>query len=320
MVRMRVVPGIVALAGLAGVLAAPTAGAACAANPAPRPLRYLSLNILHGGILSGLTGDDEDLEERFRIVVDELRALDPDVVGIQEASVSRRRGHVAARLAAELGYHHVYAPVRFFGAGWLDRLTAWVINLDEGPAILSRFPIVDWESVSLPMCNGRFDPRLWLYARLQTPWGELGVASTHTSRGFCEAPAVAGLMHARRGPLPSVLMGDFNATEDSAGVTALTLGGGFIDAFRAVNPTAPGLTVWQRVYAPVPTVFRRVDFVFVLPGTSAPGHVRASRVVLDAPRHLTDGKVLWPSDHYGVLAEIEVFPPTSGAAAAPDGR
>jgi endonuclease/exonuclease/phosphatase family metal-dependent hydrolase len=315
---MRLVSWVL-LAGLAGALAALTTGEGCAATPEPRVLRYLSLNILHGGILSGFTGNDEDLEERLRIVVDELRALDPDVVGIQEASVGRRRGNVAARLAAELGDHHVYEPVRFFGANWLNRLTAWVMSLDEGPAILSRFPIVGWESASLPLCNGRFDPRLWLYARLQTPWGELGVASTHTSRGFCEAPAVAGLMHARRGPLPSVLMGDFNATEDSPGVTALTLGGGFVDAFRAVNPTAPGLTVWQRVDAPVATVFRRVDYVFVLPGTSVPGHVRASRVVLDSPRRLADGKVLWPSDHYGVLAEIEVFPPTTGATAAPDG-
>jgi endonuclease/exonuclease/phosphatase family metal-dependent hydrolase len=314
---MRAVPWL-ALAVCACVLAVP---AAAVAAEAPRPLRYLSLNVLHGGILSGLTGDDQDLEGRFRIVVDELHALDPDVVGIQEASVSRRRGNVAARLAAELGYHHVYAPVRFFGATWLNRLTAWLMNLDEGPAILSRFPIVDWQSVPLPLCNGRFDPRLLLYARVQTPWGELGVASAHTSRGFCEAPAVASVMHARRGPLPAVLMGDFNATEDSAGVMALTLGAGFIDAFRTVNPAAPGSTVWQRVYAPVPTVFRRVDFVFVLPGTAVPGRVRASRVVVDTPRRLADGTVLWPSDHYGVLAEIEVFPSAPGATAdAPGDR
>jgi endonuclease/exonuclease/phosphatase family metal-dependent hydrolase len=316
---MRLLPWV-ALAGLAGVLAAPTPGAACAANPPPRPIRYLSLNILHGGILSGLSGDDEHLEARFHIIVDELRALDADVVGIQEASVSRRRGDVAARLAAELGYHHVYAPVPYFSANWLNRLTAWVINLEEGQAILSRFPILDWEAAPLPLCKGRFDPRLWLYARLQTPWGELGVASTHTSNGFCEAPAVAGLMHDRRGPLPSVLMGDFNATDDSPGVTALTVGGGFIDAFRAVNPTAAGLTVWQRVDAPAPTVRRRVDFVFVLPGTRVPGQVRSSRVVLDAPRQLPDGMVLWPSDHYGVLAEVEVFPSTPGPTATPDGR
>jgi hypothetical protein len=44
----------------------------------------------------------------------------------------------------------------------------------------------------------------------------------------------------------------------------------------------------------------------------------ASRVVVDAPGHLPDGSVLWPSDHYGVLADLVVFPPTSARAAGED--
>src|SRR5687767_5816681 len=79
-----------------------------------RPVRYVSLNILHGGILSGVTGDDQDLETRLRIVGEELRALDPDVIGLQEASIGRRRGNVAARLAAQLGFHYAHVPVRWF--------------------------------------------------------------------------------------------------------------------------------------------------------------------------------------------------------------
>jgi hypothetical protein len=55
-------------------------------------------------------------------------------------------------------------------------------------------------------------------------------------------------------------------------------------------------------------VRRRVDFVFLVPGHVVPGRVLSSRVVLDAPRALEDGRVLWPSDHYGVLAELDVFP------------
>lgn len=37
-----------------------------------------------------------------------------------------------------------------------------------------------------------------------------------------------------------------------------------------------------------------------------PGRVPASRVVLDRPGRGPDGGPLWPSDHYGVLAEIEL--------------
>jgi endonuclease/exonuclease/phosphatase family metal-dependent hydrolase len=49
---------------------------------------------------------------------------------------------------------------------------------------------------------------------------------------------------------------------------------------------------------------RRVDYILV---TQASAHVLASRVVLDRPGH-ADG-VLWPSDHYGVLTEVEIAAP-----------
>jgi hypothetical protein len=42
----------------------------------------------------------------------------------------------------------------------------------------------------------------------------------------------------------------------------------------------------------------------------AVGEVAASRVVLDIPRRRPDGTTLWPSDHYGILAEL--VPGTGG--------
>ncbi len=111
-------------------------------------------------------------------------------------------------------------------------------------------------------------------------------------------------------------MGDFNATEDSPAITVLTQEAELTDAFRTANPTAPGPTVWQQVYASVPTVRRRVDYVFLAPGTAVPWRVLSSRVVLDAPGHLPDGRPLWPSDHYGVLAELELSAPPAQARPA----
>ena len=80
------------------------------ARAAPRPLRIVTINLLHGGMTSELAGRGQHLEERLTKVVRELRTLDADVVGVQEASRGRRRGDVAARLASALGFHHVYAP------------------------------------------------------------------------------------------------------------------------------------------------------------------------------------------------------------------
>src|SRR3989475_10089939 len=85
---------------------------------------------------SELTGRDQHLEERLTMVVRELRTLDADVVGVQEASRGRRRGDGAPRLASALGFHHVYAPAV---PRW--PLVSRVLGLEKGPAVLSRFPI-----------------------------------------------------------------------------------------------------------------------------------------------------------------------------------
>jgi endonuclease/exonuclease/phosphatase family metal-dependent hydrolase len=64
--------------------------------------------------------------------------------------------------------------------------------------------------------------------------------------------------------------------------------------------------VWQRPDAPVRTVGRRVDFIFVAPNGAPAPRVREGRVVLDTPARRVDGSALWPSDHYGVLAVLDL--------------
>lgn len=275
-----------------------------------RPVRFVTVNLYHGGAFSGLLGDARHLDRRLEMVAEELRGLDPDVIGLQEASEGRQRGNVAARLAAQLGFHHVYvaANPRPFKNDRANRVIASLLDFSEGPAILTRFPIVAWESIDLPRCGRSADSRLLLHATLQTPWGGLEAFSTHTIGDPCQTGRVAQLVRNRRGPLPSVLMGDFNSGEDSVAIAAFIRNGSFIDAFRTVNPTLPGPTVWQPIDAPTSMVRRRVDYLFMLPGEEYAGKVLSSRVVLNMPQRLPDGGALWPSDHYGVLAELDVFP------------
>jgi endonuclease/exonuclease/phosphatase family metal-dependent hydrolase len=285
-----------------------------APEPAPAQpsltLRFVTFNLLHGGIFSELSGDDEGLEERFRLAVEGLRALEADVVGLQEASTGRRRGNMTARLAAALGYpHHVQTPAatRPFGSEHMRRGVASVLGFTEGPAILSRFPIVRWRAHDLPQCGRPFDVRVALLAELETPAGRLVVVSAHTSGDPCHARAVVDLLAPYRGPLPVVVMGDFNAAETSPALRVLTGQGGLVDAFRAANPTASGFTDGQEVDARRATADVRLDYVFLAPGARIPGRIVASRVVLDEPRGL--GRVRWPSDHYGVLADVALEGP-----------
>jgi endonuclease/exonuclease/phosphatase family metal-dependent hydrolase len=210
---------------------------------------------------------------------------------------------------------HVYAPasMQLFDTAWINRWAAGFMDFSEGPAILSRFPITRSETHKLPQCGRRMEPRVLLFAEVDTPGGRVPVFSTHTRGNACHTRAVASLVLERRGDLPGALMGDLNAVESSEAIEALTREAGFVDAFRARHPDASGATVWQPVTAPERRAFRRVDYVLVVPGRLFPGTVVDSRVVVDAPGRLPDGTTIWPSDHYGVLADLVVSP--SGAAA-----
>jgi endonuclease/exonuclease/phosphatase family metal-dependent hydrolase len=280
---------------------------AAATTADDRPLRVVTFNLLHGGPWSGITGDDDDLERRLGLIVAQLRALEPDVVALQESPVSRWRGDVAARLAGALGFVHVHARAteRVFPWRLLGRLVMGALGFVEGPAILSRFPIVSSQVHELPRCVHRLDPRVALRADVATPAGLLTVYSAHTSRDDCQTRRVAELVRAQQGPQPALLLGDLNTGESAPALREL-LDGGFVDLFREANPDARGATARQDVRAPASTVQRRIDYVLLLPGREVEASVVSSRVVLNTPGRRDDGQPLWPSDHYGVFAEIRL--------------
>jgi endonuclease/exonuclease/phosphatase family metal-dependent hydrolase len=250
------------------------------------------------------------------MVVDDLRALDADVVALQEAPVTRRRGDVAARIARALGLAHVHARAteRVFPLRLLGRLITGALGFVEGPAILSRFPITATEVYDLPRCQRWLDPRVALRADIATPAGTLAVFSTHTSRDDCQTRRVVELAAGPTGR-PAVVMGDLN-TGEMAPVLGAFRDHGFVDLFRAANPHAVGATVWQRIDAAVSTALRRVDYVFMRGGGGVEADVVSGRVVLNTPRPRDEGGVLWPSDHYGVFVEVELVarPPGDHAA------
>ena len=296
----------VCLYGLALVTTAHAAN-----EDAVRPLRVVTYNLLHDGAASGFFDGRTHLEERLQMAIRELKALEPDIVALQEASDSRTHGNVPERVAGALGFHFVFEPAtqHVFRLSALDWLIVRMMGFKEGSAILSRFPISASVVHELPRCRRWLEPRIMLEAAIEATSGPLRVYSAHTGRGDqCQVERVGAIVRDRNGKGPSLLMGDFNTAETSAVLTTLRTGKGFIDAFRIANPEMKGPTVWQRIGSSQPTVSRRVDFIMLLNGRESTASVRSSRVVLDRPGQLPDGTILWPSDHYGVFAEIEIVP------------
>ncbi len=273
-------------------------------------LKVATFNLLHGGVFSGMVGDAQHLDQRLAMVEATLQQHNVDIIGVQEASTSRGRGNTAARLAARLGFYYVYAPAAFrlFRSERLNTIVSWLMNFSEGPALLSRFPITTWVAYDLPRCGRWTDPRVLLLATLQTPWGPILAASTHTSGDPCQHRYIVELLRNWRSDFPILLMGDFNAAERSPAMSMFTAEQGFLDVFRILQHNAPGFTCYQNPFLPTPTVSRRIDYLFVLPGKTLLVQLHTSTVFLNNPEQLSDGESLWPSDHYGVLAELGLQP------------
>jgi len=145
-------------------------------------------------------------------------------------------------------------------------------------------------------------------ARLAAPDGPLDVCSAHTGASACEHRSLAAALRRRDAAVPLVLTGDLNASPDARGIRGLVRKLGLVDAFATANPGGPGFTVWQAPRESRPSTTRRVDYVLARPARGGTLRVAASWIVLHTPDRGPDLRMLWPSDHYGVLADL-VFAP-----------
>ncbi|MFJ9022218.1 endonuclease/exonuclease/phosphatase family protein [Streptomyces sp. NPDC102259] len=256
--------------------------------------------------------------ERQKAVLAVLRELDPDVVGLQEVWAAGGE-NLAEWLADELGLHCAWAPSPA-PERWRKRIKdPDAGSVDIGNAVLSRWPVVERETLLLPAPPDLADGRAALYARVAAPAFDIPFFTTHlTSAPHASAvrraqvTALAELVARHRGgtPFPPVVTGDFNAWPDSDEVrllggtrTASAVPGLVLyDAWDYADPTAPAAT-WtpENPYAArllEPAV--RIDYIHVgPPGPIGEGHVRHVRRAGHGP---VDG--VWPSDHAAVVADL----------------
>jgi endonuclease/exonuclease/phosphatase family metal-dependent hydrolase len=239
-----------------------------------------------------LEQDHKRWEARRALVAGQLAALRPDVLALNEVCLPKRTAHWlrdAVREQAGIDYHLVQ-QTRVNGLAAL-----------EGEALLTRFPVLE---------TGNLDYRtrdfVALVARLRVGSAPVDVYVTHlyASRGddalrLHQVQQLLAWIDGRDAPAARLVCGDFNATLDmaSAGLMA-----------TRYRPTQTAPTAFTPLAGPDGEVThpdrarmdRCIDFIWMSEGL----RVHDSRVCFNQPS--AADATLWPSDHAGVFADLEL--------------
>jgi endonuclease/exonuclease/phosphatase family metal-dependent hydrolase len=248
-------------------------------------------------------------QERFALLREGIAALAPDVIGFQEVMSDGARS-LADEILEGLGYEVRFGEARALEGG-----------ISFGNAVASRWPIRTADVFPLPSVDTD-ERRSLLLTSTDTPRGRLPFGVTHLAwklhHGYVreqQTLALARLVKEqapiRDDLLPLVLVGDFNARPEASeirflcGLASLAGISTYLGDCFAEAGEGPGYTYDERrngFAAHWHEPPRRIDYVFVRgPDRHGRGKTLGARVVLDAGR---DG--VWPSDHFGVLAEIRM--------------
>lgn len=270
------------LAAACALLLAACAGAPARGDAAAPGLRVVTLNIYH---------DRADWPARLPLIVAQLRALDADVIALQEVLQTETLPNQAETLAAALGH-----SVQFVSVDGEDRARRY------GNALLTRLPVQarDWTRLA-PYEDGRSMGRARVVFRGQP----VEVFFTHLHSAQYGATVrrrqledAADWIARSAGDAPILVMGDFNARAGAAELESLA---GFVDVYQAHHPDAGPTTPTTLNPHFFPDLRGRIDLVFAEAGRF---DVRDARIVVDTP----DAAGTWPSDHFGVYVEVTPRP------------
>ena len=140
-----------------------------------------------------------------------------------------------------------------------------------------------------------------------TPWGAVRVFATHLANGDPQvnrrqAESLMAFV-GRRGTDLAIVAGDFNATEDSPQIKAISTQA--VDTYRAAHLEDPGFTccIDDLSSASSDPPDERIDYVFLFPWTQHRVGLASCERVLDQSFHSAGGWQ-WASDHVGLLTAI----------------
>ncbi len=243
-------------------------------------------------------------EARRELLADQLAALAPDVIAVQEVKLPE---NTAAWLAGRLGYPHIH----------LSRKTS-IESQREAIALLSRLPIEAQDTLDL-----RYQHRVAQYIRVSVGGQPVVVANGHffwqpgnSEPRLRQVERVLAWLHGLPGQPPFVVCGDFNSTPDTTAIQRMYRD--LDSAFQAVHGREPDYTcptpLQRSPWAITKTLLGfffllrprylsmswkgTLDYIFV----DRRFKVSEARVGLNLPA--ADNPRLYPSDHFGLYARI----------------
>jgi len=228
-------------------------------------------------------------------IAEALRAANPDIVALQEVdSGSRRAGGAdqATVLAERTGLpYHAHFRTRDVDGG------------AYGIALLSRFPLETLEQYALPVPPGG-EPRTVVHAVIRVGGREVSVYLTHLTHPpfrdrtrLHQSLFISGLL--AKDSRPKLLLGDLNDGPDSYPLRLLRR---YVRDVFAESGSGPAGTFQVPVPIIAPTV--RIDYVLACDAFTP---LRSQVMRVDA------------SDHFPVVADVQLEAAPSSARLAPSG-
>lgn len=244
-------------------------------------MRIATLNLRH---------NEDRCEERLPLIVEALQAVQADVIGLQEVWLGFRQAHQIAeglnQRTPEKPYQVLVEP-------------KWGPQPTEGVGFLTRLPVVEHERLELPVIE-----RVALRIVVEIEGQRWHIANTHLhhrpvddeSIRMAQMRALLDWMY-DRSPQGWLLTGDMNALPDSATVRAATER--LESAFFRVHGQHPVTFPTPLAQAEYGQRAVCIDYIFFDPQTFQ----ISDAAVIAAQGHPHD-PTLFPSDHYGLMADV----------------
>ncbi|MCH7836776.1 MAG: endonuclease/exonuclease/phosphatase family protein [Chloroflexi bacterium] len=231
-------------------------------------------------------------DERLPLLLDQLAALEPDVIGFQEVNLTTDQGMLLCRLANErlqephYRIYHMARPGR--GAH------------SQAQAVMSRLPVEAHEGLDYLLHEDvaqRLRLRLEDGAALDFYNTHLHFPPSAVEQRLAEAERLLAWVDTWQGAAATVVVGDFNAYPDEP--TVALLKGRFASAHEAAHGSEPEKTWPTPLNTWDPSPPGCLDYVFV-----NGARVLEAGLAFATP-HTEDGS-LFPSDHLGIMAKVDV--------------